>query len=134
RPMREDNSGDLVGDRAEGVARRDDVRRPREQFAVRGRHAAGFGRRLKRLLRLCHQRLSPSVAVVGGSSSTLGLRTSARYDVRGRLFSSSSRVALRGLDFSFDTWLPASLMSPNTIALVGQAAWHAVRISPSRIL
>ena len=39
---------------------------------------------------------------------------------------------LRGSCFSLVTRLFGSFMSPNTMACVGHAAWHAVTISPSR--
>jgi hypothetical protein len=49
-PVREDDPADLVRNRTEGMTRRDDVGGARQELAVRGRHAAGLGWRLQRLL------------------------------------------------------------------------------------
>ena len=76
RPLRQDDAADLVGDRAEGVARLDDRRRAREQRLARGGGTAGVGRLLQGMLRFSHQSRSPPAAA--GSSSVFGLRTSAR--------------------------------------------------------
>ena len=72
---RQDDRGDLVGDRAEGVARADDL-------------PAVAGRRRRREIGSLMSSSSPPTRL---PRAGLGLRTAARYVVRGRVPSSSRR-------------------------------------------
>jgi hypothetical protein len=85
RATRQDDGANRVGDGVERVARRDDRRRPLRHRV----EAAGVGD----VFLGGHQWFpSPSaLAAVGGSKLVFGFRTIAKYVVRGRVFSSSSR-------------------------------------------
>ena len=113
-----DDGADLVGDRAEGVARADDGA---------GCRAAGRspGRRLRVATASCSMTTSSPVPG-SGCARRPGRWCAAACSVppAGRNCSGSS--------FHCATPLSLSLRSPKTIASAGQAAWQAVITSPSR--
>src|SRR4029079_14389046 len=67
------------------------------------------------------------------SSAGLGFRTSVKYVVRGKVFSSANSEYSSGDDLPRRTWLVGSVTSPNTMACVGQTALQALSTSPSRM-
>src|SRR5690242_16397958 len=81
-------------------------------------------------LRWCSAIFVPLATCYEISSAGLGFRTSVKYVVRGKVFSSANSEYSSGDDLSRRTWLIGSLRSPNTIACVGQTVWQAVSTSP----
>ncbi len=113
----QDNGADLIGYGVEALAARDDRRRP-ARVRVRA-HYASAGPRPASCFTLSQRRIGVSqLGQIGGARPACSIRPEVR--------SSAFQLSAWRRDCS------GFLISPNTMACVGHACWHAVWISPSR--